>query len=758
MRWSIIRLIWLRELRDQLRDRRTLFMIVGLPIILYPALGVVVLTFALQFFEKPSVIGVIVPDAAERQFPSRGLKLDGTSAVGSALLFAHRADVGPSIWAAPLARGYVSEIHFDYPPLIDGSHWCGPAAPTTNRDAAIIAHRFKIVWLAPDDTTSLQNQQVDVILRPSANFYQGLENEESGVVVIASDRPPLPADAAKPGRPTMTVELRPDDDHSKQALQRVHWLLDRWKSELKKTRFIRRGIDAEFDDPFAIAEPKSSDTTDPEKIAEMVIRIFPFMLVMWSLAGALYPAVDLCAGEKERGTMETLLISPAGREEIVLGKFLTIWMFSSASALLNLFSMGITTWLFRALLPHGTFPIGAVFWCILLSLPLSALFSAICLAVGAYARSSKEGQYYLMPLFLVTMPLVFLTLAPGVELNPVYSLIPVTGVALLMQKLMMSPSLATVPWLYFIPVLAPIALYSGLALRWAIDQFQREEVLFREAERLDFGLWFRHLLRDKDATATTGQAFFCFGSLLLLKWFSLSMGVNLPALVHGAISVLAFVATPVLMMALMLNTQPMNALALRRPRGIELVLAAMLALLVVPPTLWGVQTALSDFPRLEKLLDSPRSFARDRAIWQDGASDPWLSVLVFAILPAIGEELAFRGFILTGLRKRYRMRASIFLCSFMNALFHMNVFAFLPIFAVGLALGLLTVRSRSVLPAMLFHVLTKTALLSSVPLGGWIDEWLPTAWQSYWPAFAMTCFAVAVAICFGLYRRKMNDA
>ncbi len=245
-------------------------------------------------------------------------------------------------------------------------------------------------------------------------------------------------------------------------------------------------------------------------IVGLLVRIFPFMLVMWSLAGALYPAVDLCAGEKERGTMETLLITPAGREEIVLGKFLTIWVFSAASALLNLFSMGITTWQFGAQFTQGALPIGALLWSVVLSLPLSALFSAICLAIGAYARSSKEGQYYLMPLFLLTMPLIFLTLAPGVELNPFYSLIPVTGVALLMQRLMTATSVAQVPWLYFVPVLAPIALYSCLALKWAIMQFQREEVLFREAERIEVRLWLRQLFRDKEALPTTGEAFFCF--------------------------------------------------------------------------------------------------------------------------------------------------------------------------------------------------------------------------------------------------------
>ena len=71
-------------------------------------------------------------------------------------------------------------------------------------------------------------------------------------------------------------------------------------------------------------------------------RLFPFLLVMMSLTGAFYPAIDLCAGEKERGTMETLLISPASRTEIVMGKFFTVMLASVMTALLNLVSMGLT--------------------------------------------------------------------------------------------------------------------------------------------------------------------------------------------------------------------------------------------------------------------------------------------------------------------------------------------------------------------------------------------------------------------------------
>src|SRR5207248_6081253 len=121
------------------------------------------------------------------------------------------------------------------------------------------------------------------------------------------------------------------------------------KNRLKEARLLRAGLPANYDDVFTIDDPeraKAAPGRMAEGLYEMLVRVFPFMLVMWSLAGALYPAVDLCAGEKERGTMETLLISPASREEIVWGKFLTIWVFSGATALLNLASMGATTWQF----------------------------------------------------------------------------------------------------------------------------------------------------------------------------------------------------------------------------------------------------------------------------------------------------------------------------------------------------------------------------------------------------------------------------
>ena len=118
--------------------------------------------------------------------------------------------------------------------------------------------------------------------------------------------------------------------------------------------------------------------------------------------GSVYPAIDLCAGEKERGTFETLLSSPAARSEIAIGKLFTVISFSMATSILNLLSMAFTgmfvmsrigTSMGGSGLPLGAPPMACIGWLLLALIPISALFSAVALAAAAFARSSKEGQY-----------------------------------------------------------------------------------------------------------------------------------------------------------------------------------------------------------------------------------------------------------------------------------------------------------------------------------------------------------------------------
>jgi sodium transport system permease protein len=378
-------------------------------------------------------------------------------------------------------------------------------------------------------------------------------------------------------------------------------------------------------------------------------------------------------------------------------------------------SMGLTTWKFSTLLVHNPFHLSIIVWGLVLVLPLSAFFSALCLAVGVYARSSKEGQYYLMPLFLLTMPLIFLTLAPGVELNPFYSMVPVTGVALLLQSLMVSGTPSWSHVLYFVPVLAPMVIYSWLALRWAIEQFQREEVLFREAERLEVGLWLKKLFRDKERLPSTGQALFCFGLILALRWLSFNVGQDLPLLVRTAISHLAFVATPPLFMVLLLTTRPFQGLGFRLPPWWAWLAATLLGVLVMPPISELTLYILHQVPALYTLLEQyhPLTSELQKLVLGGDTSlgNRLRFLLVLGLLPALCEELAFRGFILTGLSRRFRPWTAVLLSSFLFALYQMNVFQFVPHFIFGVILALLVLRTGSVLTAMVFHLVYNCLLM-----------------------------------------------
>jgi sodium transport system permease protein len=542
-----------------------------------------------------------------------------------------------------------------------------------------------------------------------------LDAREVDLVVLA---PPDFARRVRAGEdpaPSLQLLCREQDDFSRVVDSHFTAVLGRWKKALRQERLAASGLPRSLDDPFVITDTvqkKSIADRAADDLLDLLLRFFPFVLVMWSLAGALYPAVDLCAGEKERGTMETLLISPASREEIVWGKFLTIWVFSGATGLINLLSMGLTTWGLGDALPGvspGAFGPLVFLWSALLLLPLSAFYSAVSLAVGAYARSSKEGQYYLMPLFLVTLPLICITLAPGVELNPLYSMVPVTGVALLLQRLISPDPAQGAPWLYFIPVLAPMVVYSWLALRWAIGQFQREEVLFREAERLDVGLWLTRLFREKEALPTAGEAFFCFGLLMVLRWLSIGIGSNKPLLGVTAVGQLAFTAAPPLFMAMLLTTRPRQGLALRLPPWWSWPAAAALAVLCVPPLAQLTMLILDQFPALKQLLEEYHPLT---GALQSESGLPAVYLIVLAVLPALCEELAFRGFILSGLKRRFPTWTAVLLSSFLFALFQMNVFQFAPHFLLGVVLALIALRTGSVAPAMVFHLVYNVCLIA----------------------------------------------
>jgi sodium transport system permease protein len=262
------------------------------------------------------------------------------------------------------------------------------------------------------------------------------------------------------------------------------------------------------------------------------------------------------------------------------------------------------------------------------------------------------------------------------------------------------------------------------------------------------------LLREKQPVPTTGEVFFCLVVLMGLRWLTLGMGERLSMELTTGISELAFVAMPPIFMLLLLNTRPSEALYLRWPTAREAVLGGTLGLLLLPPMVgltqavaaWSPEIFTGNHPMV-RILDALHKGT------QLGSNQLVRYVLAYALVPALCEEIAFRGFVLHGLHRTFRPRNAVLLSSFFYALFHMNVFLLMPTFVLGVILGLLTIRSRSLLPAICFHALHNGVLIALIPLSSYAEGSVPRNLQEAWPWTIATCVMAVALLVWWLYRK-----
>jgi sodium transport system permease protein len=201
----------------------------------------------------------------------------------------------------------------------------------------------------------------------------------------------------------------------------------------------------------------------------------------------MHPAIDLTAGEKERGTMETILSSPVSRTHLVLGKFLLVLTASLITAMLMMVSVEASTTALQKShvldemteegepAPQLALRPAAIASVIIMAVPLSVLFSAGLITIALFAKSYKEAQSYIAPLmFLVVIPAVAAML-PGVDLTPKLAIVPLLNVSLLCKELVTGEY----HWNYIALIFASTCVYAAGALFLAVKMFQRESVLFR---------------------------------------------------------------------------------------------------------------------------------------------------------------------------------------------------------------------------------------------------------------------------------------
>lgn len=310
-----------------------------------------------------------------------------------------------------------------------------------------------------DVKSALKEKEIHAALEFPPQFEEKLAQGENSEATIYYD----------------AAELR-----SSIASEKVSGKLEDYQDSLVTERLRERNIERSLLHPIKI---KEENLATEEKMGGFMLAMFlPYMIVILAMVGAMYPAIDLTAGEKERGTLETILVTPVSRLDIATGKFLTVMTASLITILLATASMSLSAGLglgqMREFGPESVsfairpFPIILL---LLLMLPLAALFSSALLSVCLFAKSYKEAQSYVSPLMFVIILPAMINFIPGVELNWGLAFVPIVNISLAAREVL----LGTFRWEIIGLIFVSTFVYASFSIFVTKRLFDKEDVLFR---------------------------------------------------------------------------------------------------------------------------------------------------------------------------------------------------------------------------------------------------------------------------------------
>ena len=283
---------------------------------------------------------------------------------------------------------------------------------------------------------------------------------------------------AKNGQAKIRIQFKGTDSFGI-TKDRINGVLKKFENQIVSERMDRLNLKPEVVRAYNINYEDVASRQ--EKFGKIAGGWFPYVFIIFGFMGAMYPALDLGAGEKERGTLETILSSPASRLDIVLGKFLVVLLAAFLTAFLALGGMAVGIQRIPDIPPEVLIVINEVLnpktigLIMTLVLPVAAFFSAMLLGLSIYARSFKEAQSIVAPLNIVIIfPAVIGTL-PGMELNAITSLIPVLNVSLASKDIIAG----VINPLYMAEVYMSLFGFAGLAIFWCVKMFNWEKTIFR---------------------------------------------------------------------------------------------------------------------------------------------------------------------------------------------------------------------------------------------------------------------------------------
>ena len=318
---------------------------------------------------------------------------------------------------------------------------------------------------------------IDVIFNVERDsIEQSIREKDIDGAVIIPDGFSEMVNSMETAQITMVYISSDDLEATKKRMESV---INKYRESKINQRLERLEIHSETLEPVKINHINIA--SEKEMIGKLAGGWLPYMFILYCFMGAMYPALDLGAGEKERGTIETLLTSPAGRMEILLGKFGVISLSGFLSAISGI--IGLLVGLqFMTELPieiittmRSIFEVKTIALILSLIVPVSIFFSAVLLSISFYAKSFKEAQSLVAPINILILFPALIGLIPGVELTWKTALIPIVNISLVTKEIIAE----TVSSVLLLEVYGSMIILAVIGLFFTRWWFNREEVIFR---------------------------------------------------------------------------------------------------------------------------------------------------------------------------------------------------------------------------------------------------------------------------------------
>ena len=579
----------------------------------------------------------------------------------------------------------------------------------------------------------------------------GRDLQEGAIDAVVDSEEDLPTVLAGLGTGHIVVQFDGTELESREAMTRINRFLNDHATHILEDRLAQAGLTKAFNAPLEIEVRNVASAR--KKAGSVLGSVLPLIMIVMLGVGAFYPAVDLTAGEKERGTFETLLSTPTSKIEIVGGKFLTVVCISLITGMLNLGSMVVSlAFVLRqqavtageaggrfdlSFLHLDPFNVALIF---LTLIPLSFFICAVMMSVAVFARDFKEGQNFMTPfLILIVIPGLFAVM-PGTELSRTTIFIPIANVAILFKDLLTEKSSVEAVFL----VLLSTGAYAMLAITVAAWLFQREEVILSEEKGIPLAL--RRSAFTPRSCLTPGASLILFGAALLLLFYVGTHVQSRNFITGMLITQWGLLLVPALFVPWYIRVDMKAAFRLARPAfgavPATVFVGAGLIILLIHYSAWQ-----------QRFLPMPDAMIKGwEQLFRFDGSTRGLVVLLLAAAasPAVCEELLFRGAILSGIRSRMSQRVSILLVGVLFGLFHMSIHRFVPTALAGMVITYAVLRSGSLYVGILLHFFVNAmmVLLATEQWPGAVMHYLEEA-RVEQEGFPLWVVAAALAV-FGM--------